>query len=76
MATGIRELKDHLSRYIRRIEAGERISVTGDERNVAAGLQACGAAGLKPGGYESDRRVPESRRGRARRTEARRGRRD
>ena len=35
MATGIRELKDHLSRYIRRIEAGERISVTAHGRVVA-----------------------------------------
>ena len=35
METGIRELKDHLSRYIRRIEAGERISVTAHGRVVA-----------------------------------------
>lgn len=34
MGTGIRELKDHLSRYIRRIEAGERISVTAHGRVV------------------------------------------
>ena len=27
-STGIRELKDNLSRYIRRIEAGERIAIT------------------------------------------------
>jgi antitoxin (DNA-binding transcriptional repressor) of toxin-antitoxin stability system len=33
--TGIRELKDNLSRYIRRIEAGERISVTAHGRVVA-----------------------------------------
>jgi antitoxin (DNA-binding transcriptional repressor) of toxin-antitoxin stability system len=26
-STGIRELKDNLSRYVRRIEAGERIAV-------------------------------------------------
>jgi antitoxin (DNA-binding transcriptional repressor) of toxin-antitoxin stability system len=35
MKTGIRELKDNLSRYIRRIEAGERISVTAHGRVVA-----------------------------------------
>ena len=34
-STGIRELKDNLSRYIRRIEAGERISVTAHGRVVA-----------------------------------------
>ena len=32
---GIRELKDHLSRYIRRIEAGERIAITAHGRVVA-----------------------------------------
>lgn len=35
METGIRELKDNLSRYIRRIEAGQRISVTAHGRVVA-----------------------------------------
>jgi prevent-host-death family protein len=35
METGIRELKDHPSRYIRRIEAGERIVVTAHGRVVA-----------------------------------------
>ena len=34
-STGIRELKDNLSRYIRRIEAGERIAVTAHGRVVA-----------------------------------------
>jgi antitoxin (DNA-binding transcriptional repressor) of toxin-antitoxin stability system len=34
-ATGIRELKDHLSRFIRRIEAGERIAITAHGRVVA-----------------------------------------
>ena len=34
-STGIRELKDNLSRYIRRIEAGERISITAHGRVVA-----------------------------------------
>lgn len=34
-STGIRELRDNLSRYIRRIEAGERIAVTANGRVVA-----------------------------------------
>lgn len=33
--TGIRELKDNLSRYIRRAEGGERIAVTAHGRVVA-----------------------------------------
>jgi len=35
METGVRELKDNLSRYIRRLEAGERIVVTAHGRVVA-----------------------------------------
>jgi prevent-host-death family protein len=35
METGIRELKDNLSRYIRRIEAGEHVVVTAHGRIVA-----------------------------------------
>jgi len=35
METGVRELKDNLSWYIRRIEAGERIAVTAHGRVVA-----------------------------------------
>jgi len=34
-STGIRELKDNLSRYVRRLEAGERIAVTVHGRVVA-----------------------------------------
>ena len=34
-AIGVRELKDNLSRYIRRVEAGERIAVTAHGRVVA-----------------------------------------
>src|SRR5206468_3542978 len=34
-STGIRELKDNLSRYIRRIEAGDRIAITVHGRVVA-----------------------------------------
>jgi prevent-host-death family protein len=33
--TGIRELRDNLSHYVRRIEAGERIAVTAHGRVVA-----------------------------------------
>ena len=35
VGTGIRELKDNLSAYIRRVEAGERVSVTAHGRVVA-----------------------------------------
>jgi prevent-host-death family protein len=35
MEAGIRELKDNLSRYIRRIEAGERVVITAHGRVVA-----------------------------------------
>ena len=34
-SAGVRKLKDNLSRYIRRIEAGERVSVTAHGRVVA-----------------------------------------
>lgn len=34
-STGIRELKDNLSRFIRRIETGERIAITAHGRVVA-----------------------------------------
>jgi len=36
ISTGVRDLKDNLSRYIRRIEAGERIAITAHGRVVAA----------------------------------------
>lgn len=35
METGIRELRDNLSRYLRRLESGERIAVTAHGRVVA-----------------------------------------
>ena len=44
METGIRELKDNLSRYIRLIEAGERVIVTAHGR-VVAELVPPGVAG-------------------------------
>jgi prevent-host-death family protein len=34
-STGIRELKNNLSQYVRRIEAGERIAITAHGRVVA-----------------------------------------
>jgi len=34
-STGIRKLKDNLSRYIRRTEAGERIAITAHGRVIA-----------------------------------------
>ena len=46
METGIRELKDNLSRYIRRVEAGQRIAVTAHGR-VVAELVPPGAATRK-----------------------------
>src|SRR5919198_87546 len=39
MKTGIRQLKDNLSRYIRRVEAGQRIAVTAHGRVVAELLE-------------------------------------
>jgi prevent-host-death family protein len=45
METGIRELKDNLSRYIRRIEAGERIVVTTHGRVVAELVPTAGRRG-------------------------------
>ena len=35
METGIRKLRDNLSRYVRRVEAGQRIAVTAHGRVVA-----------------------------------------
>ncbi len=47
-STGIRELKDNLSRYIRRIEAGERIAITAHGR-VVAELGPPGTAATRSG---------------------------
>ena len=53
METGIRELRDNLSRYIRRIEAGERVLITAHGR-VVAELVPAGSA--RPGrGSEFER---------------------
>jgi antitoxin (DNA-binding transcriptional repressor) of toxin-antitoxin stability system len=49
ISTGIRELKNHLSRYVRRIEAGERIAVTAHGRVIAElGPPAKAAGGRDP----------------------------
>ncbi len=53
MDTGIRELRDNLSRYIRRVEAGERIAVTAHGR-VVAELVPPGTAGGRPLGSQWD----------------------
>lgn len=47
-STGIRELKDHLSHYVRRIETGERIAVTAHGRVVA---ELCPPA--RPGQFQT-----------------------
>ena len=44
MEIGIRELKNNLSQYIRRVEAGERVVVTAHGRVVAELVRPCGAA--------------------------------
>jgi prevent-host-death family protein len=49
MEIGIRELKDNLSRYIRRVEAGQRIAVTAHGRVVAQLVPTASAARNSPG---------------------------
>lgn len=49
METGIRELKNNLSHYIRRVEAGHRITVTAHGRVVAELVPAGTATGESPG---------------------------
>ncbi len=51
-AAGIRELKDNLSRYIRRIEAGERIAITAHGRVVAELVPPGGATRAVSGRFE------------------------
>ena len=50
--TGIRELKDNLSRYIRRLEAGERITVTAHGRVVAELVPPSAAKAGRPSRYD------------------------
>lgn len=56
MQIGIRELKDNLSRYIRRVEAGERIAVTVDGRVVAERIPP-GTTARKSSGRSWDERI-------------------
>lgn len=52
-STGIRELKDNLSHYVRRTEAGERIAVTAHGRVVAElGPPTTSAGGRGASRYE------------------------
>lgn len=44
MTAGIRELKDNLSEYVRRVEGGERVAVTAHGRVVAMLVPADAAA--------------------------------
>jgi prevent-host-death family protein len=44
MTAGIRELKDNLSEYVRRVEGGERVAVTAHGRVVAMLVPADDAA--------------------------------
>jgi prevent-host-death family protein len=50
--TGIRELKDNLSRYIRRIEAGERIAITAHGRVVAELVPPGAKTALTPSRFD------------------------
>jgi antitoxin (DNA-binding transcriptional repressor) of toxin-antitoxin stability system len=47
VSTGIRELKNNLSQYVRRTEAGERIAVTAHGRIVAELGPPSGAVGTR-----------------------------
>ena len=51
-STGIRDLKDNLSRYIRRIEAGERIAITAHGRVVAELVQPGAGAKSAPKSFD------------------------
>ncbi|MGE3405025.1 MAG: type II toxin-antitoxin system Phd/YefM family antitoxin [Vicinamibacterales bacterium] len=55
-SAGIRELKDHLSRFIRRIEAGERVAITAHGR-VVAELVPPGTTGKRRGPSRFDELV-------------------
>lgn len=51
-STGIRELKDQLSRYIRRVESGERIGITAHGRVVAELVPAGTNAARTPSRFD------------------------
>jgi prevent-host-death family protein len=48
MAIGIRALKDNLSHYVRRVEAGERVTVTAHGRVVAELVPPASGSGRQP----------------------------
>ena len=48
MAVGIKELKDKLSHYVRRVEAGERVAVTAHGRIVAELVPPASGSGRRP----------------------------
>ena len=48
MESGIRELKDNFSKYIRRVEKGQRIAVTAHGRIVAELVPPCAATRTSP----------------------------
>lgn len=52
MEASIRELRDNLSRYVRRAEAGERVSVTVNGRVVAELAPVATAKGARRGGFD------------------------
>jgi len=64
MEAGIRDLKDNLSRYIRKVEAGQRIAVTAHGRVVAEivppghGTRAAQRSRLDAGVVSGDVRPP------------------
>ncbi|MEX2153974.1 MAG: type II toxin-antitoxin system prevent-host-death family antitoxin [Gemmatimonadaceae bacterium] len=51
--TGIRDLKNNLSRYLRRVAAGERIIVTAHGRAVAELRPSADASALPPSAIRS-----------------------
>ena len=48
MTVGIRELKDNLSHFVRRVEAGERVTVTANGRVVAELVPPPGGTRARP----------------------------
>jgi prevent-host-death family protein len=51
--TGIRELKNHLSRVIRRVEAGEEVAITAHGRVLAKLVPAGPKVAAAPGGIDA-----------------------
>jgi prevent-host-death family protein len=51
-STGVRELKDNLSKYIRRVEAGERIAITAHGRVVAELVPPGAGTGAAPSRFD------------------------